>query len=210
MNWYWVRTNSLIKRLFSSYVWDVPGPGNQVYLTFDDGPTPEVTAFVLDQLARFEAKATFFCIGKNVSDHPQLFARILEQGHKVGNHTQEHPNGWTTPLKQYIQGVLDCEAALGENNSSKLFRPPYGKLTRAQLREVKKLGYKVIMWDVLSADFDTSVSPQKCLENVLRNIRPGSIVIFHDSEKAAPNLVYALPATLEFMKKNGLTSAVLP
>ncbi len=209
MKWYWVRTRKFIKRLLPGYVWDLPGKSDTVYLTFDDGPTPETTHFVLELLERYGFQATFFCIGKNVQDNPEIFADILSAGHAVGNHTHDHPNGWETSFKSYIENIRECEIALGGSNTGKLFRPPYGKLTPAQFREVKKMGYRIVMWDVLSADFDTSVSPSKCLNNVLRNIRAGSIVIFHDSEKAAPNLRHALPATLEYLKNNGFKSAAI-
>ncbi len=209
MKWYWVRTHRLVKWLLSGYIWDIPGRDDAVYLTFDDGPTPEITPFVLELLERYDAKATFFCIGQNVSDNPALFESIIAKGHAVGNHTHDHPNGWATPLRAYLQNVRQCEGALADSNRGKLFRPPYGKLTPSQFREIKNAGYRIIMWDVLSADFDTSVTPEQCLQNVLRNIRPGSVVIFHDSQKAAPNLRHALPATLEFLKKKGLRSLAI-
>ena len=209
MKWYWVRTHSLVKRLLSGYIWDVPNKDNHVYLTFDDGPTPQITDFVLDELAKHDARATFFCIGKNVRENQELFERISASGHAIGNHTDSHLNGWNTPLRAYLQNIADCEKAIGTANGYKLFRPPYGKLTRAQLTTVKALGYKTIMWDVLSADFDTSITPEKCLQNVLRNVRPGSIVIFHDSQKAEKNLRHALPATLEFLKEKGMKAMPL-
>ena len=208
MKWYWVRTRRFVKWLLPGYVWDIPGP--HVYLTFDDGPTPGVTNFVLELLQEYDARATFFCIGGNVVDNPNLFRRLIDEGHAIGNHTHDHPNGWQTSFSDYMENIARCEAALADANSKRLFRPPYGKLTRAQFRAVKKLGYRIVMWDVLSADFDTSITPQQCLQNVLQNIRPGSIVIFHDSEKAAPNLRHALPATLDYLKKKGLKAVALP
>lgn len=208
MKFYWIKTHWLIKKIFRSYIWDLPNSDQTVYLTFDDGPTPEVTRWVLDQLHQYHAKATFFCIGENIEKHPELFSEILEKGHAIGNHTFNHLNGWHTGVQDYIKNVRFCEESIIKNNTSKprLFRPPYGKLKFSQSKKISKLGYKIVMWDVLSADFDTKVSPEKCTDNVLRNIRPGSVVIFHDSEKAFENLKHALPRTLEFLKKKGYRS----
>ena len=210
MKFYWVKTHWIIKYIFSKYIWSIHEKKQTVYLTFDDGPTPEVTAWTMAQLHQYCAKATFFCIGDNIQKHPELFTNILSEGHAIGNHTFNHANGWHTALEDYITDVKDCEAEIRKlTNTSLLFRPPYGKLKFSQSQQLRKMGYKVIMWDILSADFDTNISPQQCLDNVLKNICPGSIVIFHDSVKAFKNLEYALPKTLQFLKKNGYECEVL-
>jgi len=208
MKFYWIKTHWLIKKIFSGFVWHLPTSRKTVYLTFDDGPTPEITSWTLELLKKHNAKATFFCIGENIAKHPELYKEILQYGHAVGNHTQNHLNGWQTDLKTYIENVDLCEKAIGEyqlnnENSAKLFRPPYGKLNRQQFQQLKKKGYKIIMWDILSADFDTKISPEQCAENVLKNIQSGTIIIFHDSIKASTNLKYALPKTLNYLQENG-------
>ncbi len=200
MNWYWIKTNSIIKRVFSNYVWDIPTMDKKVYLTFDDGPTPEITSWILDQLKQYEAQATFFCIGNNIQKHPEIFDSIIQNGHAIGNHTFNHYKGWKTKTVDYIENVFLCEVLINQN--TKLFRPPYGKIKKSQAKILIELGFKIIMWDVLSADFDTTISPEKCLNNVLKNISPGSIIVFHDSVKAFKNLEYALPRTLQFLKDN--------
>jgi peptidoglycan/xylan/chitin deacetylase (PgdA/CDA1 family) len=210
MKFYWVKTRALVKRFFLRYIWDIPGKDKTIYLTFDDGPTPEVTEWVLSQLESFGAKATFFCIGSNIEKHPEILKKIITSGHNVGNHTFNHVNGWHTKTEIYMDNVLECAAAI-ENNGIKtnLFRPPYGKLSRKLSRLLRDSGYKIIMWDILSADFDQTITPQKCLENVLKNINPGSIIIFHDSVKAFRNLEYALPKTLDFLAANGYSSEAI-
>ena len=205
--WYWIKTNRLIKRVFSNYVWDIPTAEKKVYLTFDDGPTPEITAWVLNQLKAFDAKATFFCIGDNIRKYPEIFNSILLNGHNIGNHTFNHYNGWKIKTPEYIENVQLCKEAIIQNSkfkiqNSNLFRPPYGKIKNAQAKTLIASGYKIIMWDILSADFDTTVSREECLKNVLKNIAPGSIIVFHDSVKAFKNLEYTLPRTLQFLKDN--------
>lgn len=208
MKWYWIKTSRLIKKLFPQYLWDVPTVEKTVYLTFDDGPTPEITTWVLDQLKQFDAKATFFCIGDNIEKHPKIFNEIVQSGHSVGNHTFHHLNGWKTQTTDYVQNIVACAEIISKTNQQPttshqqpLFRPPYGKIKKSQAEKLLSKGYKIIMWDVLSADFDGSVSPEKCLENVLKHIEPGSIVVFHDSVKAFKNLEYALPRTLKFLSE---------
>ena len=211
MRFYWIKTCTLIKWLFPKYVWEQTTKSNRIYLTFDDGPIPEATPWVLDLLQRHNAKATFFCIGENASKNPELLKRILNEGHAVGNHTYNHVNGWQTNSATYINNVDLCTNAFQEilKFDPKLFRPPYGKLKSAQANELIRKGFKIIMWDVLSADFDTSVSAEDCANNVLKNIKPGSIVIFHDSLKAFKNLEHALPATLKYIEEKGYICEVL-
>lgn len=191
---YLVKTPWLLKKIYSSLIWNIkPNDTNTIYLTFDDGPHPIATPFVLDVLKEFNAKATFFCIGKNVEQYSIIYNRIIEEGHSVGNHTHNHFNGFKTEDAEYINNTK--KAAQFINTS--LFRPPYGRVTRFQAKLLQKLGFKIIMWDVLSGDFDINLSKEKCLENVLLNTKNGSIIVFHDSEKAFEKLEYTLPKTLE-------------
>ncbi len=174
-----------------------------MFLTFDDGPHPEITGFVLDELEKRNAKATFFCIGKNVLAYPEMYKRILDEGHAVGNHTQHHLNGWKTDSKNYLADIFEA----GKYIDSSMFRPPYGRITTFQARNLREAmkndQAKVIMWDVLSADFDETLSGEDCLNNVVLNAGKGSIIVFHDSEKAFKRLKFALPGMLEFFEKKG-------
>ena len=199
---YWVKTHWIIKKIFSKYMWSKEQNEKVVYLTFDDGPTPQITEWVMQQLQQYNAKATFFCIGKNVREQPKIFLRLLQSVNAIGNHTQDHINGWRSSTENYLANIEECEIAIGNlsNQEHKYFRPPYGKITSGQATAVLQKGYKIIMWDVLSADFDQTITPEKCLDNVLKNVKPGSIIIFHDSEKAWQNLQYTLPKVLQFLK----------
>lgn len=211
-----VRTPKFVHRLFPKRIWAFPNSKNSVYLTFDDGPIPEVTTWVIEILKQYKAKATFFCIGDNVNKHPNVFQQIIEDGHSIGNHTYHHLNGWNTKTKYYINNCEKCEDSLNrvqdnkspiktqESEINNLFRPPFGKLTLKQSKNLQKKGFHIIMWDVLSADFDTEISNEKYLENVLKNIQPGSIVVFHDSLKSNEKLRYVLPKVLDYLKVNHL------
>lgn len=212
MSFYWIKTHSLIKKYFSKYIWDIPNKKNSIYLTFDDGPTPEITTWVLDVLKQENIKATFFCIGKNIAAQPDIFKKTLSEGHAVGNHTFNHLNGWKTKQTSYLENCHACEAIITSYSSVKpiLFRPPYGKIKKKQAEKIKKSGYKIIMWDVLSADFDTKISPQKCLDNVISSVKSGSIIVFHDSQKAAINLKFALPKAIKVLKQKGFVFETLP
>lgn len=170
----------------------------KIYLTFDDGPVPEATSFVLEQLKKHNAKATFFCIGKNVKENPELYKQVLDEGHKTANHTFDHINGWKTKTPDYLANTAKC----AELVNSKLFRPPYGKIKFSQYSNLKSQ-YSVVLWDVLSWDFNLETAPEKCLKNVLNNTKPGSIIVFHDSKKAFKNMSYALPRTLEYFSERG-------
>ena len=207
MKLYWIKTHSIIKKIFKNFVWDIPNNENKIFLTFDDGPTPEITNWVLDELKKYNAKATFFCIGNNIQKQPEIYQNIIKEGHSVGNHTFDHLNGWKNNAKKYIENVLLAENII--NAKPKLYRPPYGKIKPSQASKLRKLGYKIIMWDVLSADFDNEITPEKCLQNVLSNIKSGSIIVFHDSKKASKNLKYVLPKTLEFLSKNNFICEVI-
>jgi peptidoglycan/xylan/chitin deacetylase (PgdA/CDA1 family) len=192
---YFVRTPWWLKKWYPGLVWDMPVREKILYLSFDDGPHPEVTPFVLDELKKYNAKATFFCIGKNVLAQPQVYKRIFTEGHRVGNHTQDHLNGWKVKDKDYLANIQQAAKII----DSHLFRPPYGRISAFQSACLRgePLHYQIIMWGVLSADFDRSLSPEKCARHVVRNARPGSIVVFHDSEKAFDRLRVSLPKTLE-------------
>ena len=214
MSFYWIKTNFIVKKIFSKYIWDIPNNEKRVYLTFDDGPTPGITEWTLSQLEEFDAKATFFCIGDNINKFPEIFNSVLSKGHSIGNHTFNHLKGWETSTKEYIENVALCQEAISkhskiENLKPAIFRPPYGRIKRAQAKELRKLGYKIIMWDILTADFDAEVNPEQCLQNVLKNVTSGSIIVFHDSKKAFRNLEFALPKTLEFLKEKGFSFEVL-
>lgn len=205
MNSFWIKTHWSVKKTFSNYIWDVSNTDKKVYLTFDDGPIPEVTEWVLSELKKHNAKATFFCIGDNVKKHPEVLKKVFADGHSVGNHTFNHLNGWKTATEDYIENSILCEKGLDnfDIKTKKLFRPPYGKIKPSQSKILRKLGYKIIMWDVISYDFDTTISKEQCLENVLKNVTSGSIIVFHDSKKAFANLEYVLPRTLQFLKEKG-------
>jgi peptidoglycan/xylan/chitin deacetylase (PgdA/CDA1 family) len=200
---FWVKTNRIIKWIFPNYNWNIPNDEQKVFLTFDDGPTPEITEWVLEQLKKYNAKATFFCIGNNIEKYPEIFQKTIAEGHAIGNHTFDHLNGWKTTTEDYIENVKLYETQNPKLVTRNLFRPPYGKIKHSQSKILRKLGYKIIMWDVLSRDYDQSISATQCLENVLSNIETGSIIVFHDSVKAEHNLKYVLPKTLEFLKENG-------
>jgi peptidoglycan/xylan/chitin deacetylase (PgdA/CDA1 family) len=189
-----------IQRLYPERVWAFSHVKDSVFLTFDDGPIPEITPWVLDELKKHNAKATFFCIGENVKKHPEIFQRILAEGHSVGNHTFNHLKGAKTETSTYIENTLLAEELI----HSKLFRPPYGKITSKQAKILHEKGFKIVMWDIISYDFDANISEEQCLQNVLKNIKPGSVVVFHDSRKAEKNLRYVLPKVLEFIGEKGL------
>jgi len=200
---YFVKTPVWLKRIYHSYVWSIPVNDKILYLTFDDGPHPEATPFVLKELKKHNALATFFCIGKNVVAYPGIYNQIINEGHSVGNHTYNHLNGWKTNNDDYLKDI----ALAAHEIDSDLFRPPYGRITSFQARNLKPVmkgkGPKVIMWDVLSGDFDIACTPQQCLANVLLASVPGSIIVFHDSEKAFPKLKYTLPRMLNHFSEKG-------
>ena len=188
---------SIVQKILPQLVWrQVHGSG--VYLTFDDGPVPEATPFVLDLLAQYGAKATFFCVGENVERHPDIYKRIIEEGHAVGNHTHNHLNGWLTNTSSYINNTEKA----AQHIDSRLFRPPYGKLKPAQYKALKSY-YKVIMWDVLSMDYDRNVSATQCEQIVKQHTKLGSVVVFHDSVKAIEKLSIVLPKVLEHFQLLG-------
>lgn len=204
---YLTKTPGILKALYKSCIWDLSPANNTVYLTFDDGPHPEATPFILEQLKKYDARGTFFCIGKNVVEHPGIYQQILEAGHSTGNHTHNHVNGWKTSTDKYIENILEARKYI----ASPLFRPPYGRITPFQVKQLQRTvpGTKIIMWDVLSADFDQAIDGEACVQNVVFKMKPGSIVVFHDSTKAWDRMSYALPRVLEFCKKQGYRMAAI-
>ncbi len=200
---YFIKTPWYVKRFFSSYVWNQGSDDHSVYLTFDDGPDPEITPWVLDELAKYKALATFFCVGSQVNQFPEVYQRILDQHHAVGNHSYSHYNGWETEEKKYIDDVSAAAVLI----HSRLFRPPYGRIRKSQAKKIaiamQRTDAQIIMWDVLSADFDPSFSPSQCLSNVLDHVTAGSIVVFHDSQKASQNLYSILPKIMEVLHAEG-------
>lgn len=224
---YLVKTPFILKKLYpSSLLWNKPRDQRVIFLTFDDGPIPIVTPWVLKTLKNFNAKATFFCIGENITKHPEIFEQLKLDGHAIGNHTYNHLKGWITDDKTYLENFNKCQELI----QTKLFRPPYGRIKKSQIALIEKqeFGYQnqntrfkipqldqdsrtsnlkskisIVMWDVLSGDFDIKLSPEKCLKNVLKHTENGSIVVFHDSLKAFDRLEYTLPKALDYWTKQG-------
>ncbi len=195
---YLIKTPQFIQKLFPNFTWRIPTGERVLHLTFDDGPIPEVTPWVLEQLAQHGASATFFCVGENIQKHPEVFSQILKAGHSVGNHTYHHLNGWASDNLKYFLNVRRCARQMDSN----LFRPPYGRLTPRQAEFLQR-HYRIVMWDVLSGDFDPHVTPEQCVSNVLKNAKPGSVVVMHDSLKAWDKLQLLLPKVLEHFASKG-------
>ncbi len=192
---YWIKTPGWLKRLYKGYTWDMPQKEKTLYLTFDDGPHPEITPFVMEQLNKYNAKATFFCIGDNVVKYPAIYSQLLAEGHTTGNHTYNHLNGWKTSDIVYMENI----AAAEKHIKSRLFRPPYGRMKKSQIKLLKQQHpeMKIIMWNILAGDWDSAISPVLCYERITRKISSGDIIVFHDSEKAFDRMKYAFPKVLE-------------
>lgn len=201
--YYLVKTPLLLKKIYSSYLWSINTKEKILYLTFDDGPHPEITPFILRELKRYDALSTFFCIGKNVVAYPDIYKQIIDGGHTIGNHTYNHLNGWKTDNDVYLKDIADASKII----DSPLFRPCYGKITNFQAKNLKPVmkGKEptIVMWDVLSGDFDIDCTPEQCLANVVLSSVPGSIIVFHDSEKAFPKVAYTLPRILHYFSEKG-------
>lgn len=210
-----------LSTLYPSLIWKKKCDDKIIYLTFDDGPIPGITDYVLEELEKYKASATFFCVGDNISRHPEVFRKILSGNHKIGNHTCNHLNGWKTDDETYLQNISLCEETIRSmtkdlhtmHHSSvapgpTLFRPPYGLIKRSQIKKLNGQ-YQIIMWDVLTGDFNKELSPEKCLHKAIRYTGKGSIVIFHDSIKAERNLRYALPRFLDHFSSAGYRFEVL-
>jgi Predicted xylanase/chitin deacetylase len=202
MHRYFIKIPWIVKKIFNSYIWNFSRDEKEVYLTFDDGPHPHITPWVLEELKKYNAYATFFCIGKNVDQFKETYEAILSDGHATGNHTFNHLNGWQTEDDTYLEDVIKASQLI----HSDLFRPPYGKIKAGQARGISDAFNKrinIIMWDTLSGDFDKNYTAQQCIQNVIENVRNGSIIVFHDSEKAYPNLKQSLPEILQFLSNEG-------
>lgn len=197
---YWIR-----KLYGKGLIWEMPDDGRSLYLTFDDGPNPDTTPMILHTLKQYGAHATFFCVGENVNRHPDLYEMITSNGHSVGNHTFNHLNGWKTPKSKYLENVYECRRVV----NSLIFRPPYGRIQPSQARALRKQ-FDIIMWTVLSRDFDPRVSRDKCLEKTWSLSRPGAILVFHDHPKAIEKVEYVLPQFLERALQNGYRFQALP
>lgn len=195
----------IIKPLASQFLWNMPRNEQKVYLTFDDGPTPGITEQILDTLKEFNAKATFFCLGKQVEAAPELFARLRAEGHQVGNHTYSHPNGWKTTAFHYLKNVLQAERFIDTD----LYRPPYGRITRGQAAAIRSR-YKLVMWDIITGDFDLNATPEDCIERVEKHLAPGSIIVMHDSLKASKNVLGSVRPIIEHILSQGYELAPLP
>ncbi|MGN8058184.1 polysaccharide deacetylase family protein [Pedobacter sp. 22163] len=204
---YLIKSPLLLKWYYPSLLWNKSRTEKVIYLTFDDGPIPNVTDFVLKTLKVFNAKATFFCIGDNIVKHPEVFERVKNDGHAIGNHTFNHLKGWKTDDETYLQNTLKCQ----ELTQTDLFRPPYGRIKKSQISNLKSQisELKIVMWDVLSGDFDTKLSPEKCYQNVIKHTENGSIIVFHDSLKAFDRLSYTLPKVLAYFTEKGFSFSTL-
>jgi len=205
MRWYPDTIKDWFSSLFSGYLWHGSRDKKIVYITFDDGPHPVVTRFVLEQLDKYDCKATFFCIGDCVQRHPEVYKELQAAGHQVGNHTFHHLNSWKTSRSMYLNDIDIAREVI----DSQLFRPPYGRITPQIAQKLSAKGYKIVLWDVLSGDFDLKRSTTSCLKNIKKHTRNGSIVVFHDSEKAFPKLEKILPEYLEFLKLKGFQAKVI-
>ena len=192
---------------YPTLTWHKNRKEKSIYLTFDDGPIPVVTSYVLNTLKKFNAKATFFCIGENIDKYPEIYAEVISEGHMVGNHTYNHLKGWNTDNNDYLNNIKKCSELTG----SKLFRPPYGRIKKSQISAINEQipETEIVMWDVLSGDFDQTISTQTCINNVLKNSRNGSIIVFHDSIKAFDRLEHSLPVILDTLNNNGFIFKVL-
>lgn len=195
---YFVNAPFFLRWYYPNVTWNKSRDLKKIYLTFDDGPIPEITPWILDVLKENNAKATFFCVGENINKHPEIFKRILDEGHQVGNHTYNHLKGWDTADDIYMENVQKCEVL----TKSKLFRPPYVRAKKSQLKQLEN-DFEFIYWDVLSGDFDINITPENCFKNVLKHTKNGSIIVFHDNIKAIPRVQYALPKTIEHFQKLG-------
>ncbi len=204
------RTPFILPLLYPKLLWRMPADKKDLYLTFDDGPIPQVTEFVLKELSKQNIKATFFCIGDNIRKHPEIFKRVVNEGHAIGNHTYNHLKGWQTQVNAYLKNIQECDSAITVNcqlSTVNYFRPPYGRITPKQIKSIKDK--RIVMWDVLTRDYDAALSAENCLKGSLKAVRNGSIIVFHDSLKAERNLRYALPRFIETCLKEGYTFKAL-
>lgn len=215
MNWpllFPYRIPRLMQRIFPAVRFYVPGQQKKVYLTFDDGPVEGVTDKVLDMLKKYDAKATFFCVGKNIEAAPDLYRRIWQEGHEIGNHTYGHCNGWKTTTGEYVAGVegfMQISQRILPEKNIRFFRPPYGQMTWRQYQEIKK-DFCPVLWDVLSGDYEPSAIAEKIVQRVVKSVQPGSIIVFHDSIKASASVLQAVPEVLQYFSQEGWSFCSLP
>jgi peptidoglycan-N-acetylglucosamine deacetylase len=215
------KTNFLVRALYPNFTWKISTDKKEIFLTFDDGPIPEITEFVLEELQKFQAKATFFCIGGNIEKYPEIFQMVLNQQHSIGNHTFNHLKGWDSEDEIYVDNFAKCDNIIVDNYSKfevkdsifpnsisqtqkRKFRPPFGRIKRSQAKEILKT-HEIIMWDVLTGDYDSSLSKERVLSKSMQYTEQGSIVLFHDSIKASKNMIYALPRFLNHFSEQGYT-----
>ena len=203
---YLVKTPRIIDNLYAKRIWRMNEVEKVVYLTFDDGPIPEITPWILDRLNEYQAKATFFCVGENVLRHEDIYERILAEGHQVGNHTHKHLNASKYSDEQYFEDVEACAQVM----DTSLFRPPYGRLGKQKEKHLLEKGYQIIMWDVLSGDFDPKVDGEKCFDNVIKHVQNGSIVVLHDNIKSIETIHFALPKILDHLTAQGYELKAIP
>lgn len=201
---YFVNAPFFLRWYYPEVIWNKSRVDKKLFLTFDDGPIPEITSWILDTLLAYNIKATFFCVGENISKHPEIFERIITGGHRVGNHTFNHLKGWNTTDEEYLENVYKCHIL----TQSKLFRPPYARAKKSQLKLLKN-DFEFIYWDVLTGDFDLNLSPEGCFQNVIKHTKNGSIIVFHDNIKAIPRVQYVLPKTIEYFLAKGFTFETL-
>lgn len=195
---HFVRPFFILNYVYPQAIWRKEKDINNIYLTFDDGPIPEITPWILDCLKEKKVKATFFCVGENVSKYPEIFQRILDEGHAVGNHTYNHLKGWATDDQKYFENIEKSNKLIQSN----LFRPPYGRASKSQMKKLAKV-YQIIMWDVLTGDYDKKISPEQCYKNCINYSRNGSIIVFHDNIKAIDNVQFALPRSIDYLLQKG-------
>tara|TARA_B100001093_G_scaffold160608_1_gene152937 strand:+ start:4415 stop:5044 length:630 start_codon:yes stop_codon:yes gene_type:complete len=203
--WYWIKTPLIVKKIFHNQVWDIPSEKKNLYLTFDDGPTPGVTQEILSILSKYNAKATFFCIGKNVKKHPDLYNQIISSGNSFGNHSMTHPMGWGKSKKMYLKNIEEAEQLINSN----LFRPPYGKINFKSNKALQKK-YKIIMWDVVGGDFDANCSEDQLIKNITESAVKGSIIVLHDNLIVKEKTLSALPKIIEILQKDSYTFETIP
>ena len=201
---YFVNAPFFLRWYYPQVTWNKSRADKKLYLTFDDGPIPEITPWILDTLAQYNIKATFFCVGENISKHPEIFQRLIDEGHRIGNHTYNHLKGWDHSTADYVDNVYKCHKLTQSN----LFRPPYARAKKSQLKRLEK-DFDFIYWDVLSGDFDLNLTPENCLKNVIKYTKNGSIIVFHDNTKAIHRVQYALPRAIEYFLKNGYSFELL-
>ena len=199
-----------LHQLYPNYIWKIPTQERVVYLSFDDGPDAEVTPFVLDLLGKYNAKATFFCVGENIQRNPGLVKTLLNQGHQIGNHTHNHIKGWATDNDFYFQNIEVCQQQIGPISEFPLFRPPYGRMTSPQGDRILEMGYQCIMWDILSYDYNKQLNLKRALRQIVNKSREGSIVVFHDSQKSKKQLEILLPQYLQQMSDRGYRFELIP